>query len=264
MKLAIVMPAYNESACIERVVDAWLGVFEKIPGALFVVNDGSRDNTGELLDRLAASRRNLRVIHQKNGGHGAAVMNGYRKALESGAEYIFQTDSDDQFDREDFWKLWALRETSPFILGIRLRRSDPVPRLVITRINRLLLLLCFGAWIRDANCPFRLMRAPFLEGVLGLFPSTVFAPNIFCAVVAKRSDAHFIEIGVTHRERKTGTVSILRWKLLRVCLRCAREIVSFRLRFTARTRELAALRALGEPREPLPESYQPSNKRPAA
>ncbi len=248
MKLAIVMPAYNESACIERVVVEWLAVLERVPGALFVINDGSRDNTGPILDSLAAKHPNLRVIHQKNAGHGAAVLNGYRTAIESGAEYIFQTDSDDQFDRGDFWNLWPLQEASPFILGYREERHDPFARLIITRINKLLLFLCFGVRMRDANVPFRLMRADFLKQILAIFPRDVFAPNIFCSVVARLTGARVIEIAVTHRERQTGTVSILRWKLLKVCLRCVREIVGFRMSLTARRKDL---RALGEKEKAL-------------
>jgi dolichol-phosphate mannosyltransferase len=248
MKLAIVMPAYNESACIERVVGEWLAVFEKVPGALFVINDGSRDNTGELLDRLAAKHANLRVIHQKNAGHGAAVLNGYRTAIASGAEFIFQTDSDDQFEREDFWNLWAMKDTSSFILGYREHRQDPLSRLIITRINKLLCFLCFGVRLRDFNVPFRLMRASFLDGILRVFPADVFAPNIFCSVTAKLSGARIVELSVRHRERKTGTVSILRWKLMKVCLRCVREIVAFRVSLAARRKDL---RALGEKQKAL-------------
>src|SRR5437868_4422665 len=101
-QLAIVMPAYNEEACIEGVVSAWLSVLDTVPGTLFVVNDGSRDGTGKVLDRLAESHASLRVIHQKNAGHGAAVLRGYAEAIALGPEWIFQTDSDDQFDPMDF------------------------------------------------------------------------------------------------------------------------------------------------------------------
>ena len=79
VQLAFVMPAYNEEACIEKVVSAWLGAMAKTGLAnevckLVVVNDGSKDRTGEILDRAAAKEPRLQVIHQKNGGHGAALL----------------------------------------------------------------------------------------------------------------------------------------------------------------------------------------------
>lgn len=241
--LAIVMPAYNEQGCIEQVVRSWLGVLERVPGTLIVVNDGSRDKTGEILDRLASSHASLRVVHQKNAGHGAAVMRGYREAITLGASYVFQTDSDDQFDREDFWKLWDLRETSPFVLGNRSQRHDPLVRIIISRLNAVLLLLFFGTVVRDANCPFRLFRGSLLKAMMDILPPTVFAPNIFLAVIARRGGIPLLELPVTHRERKTGTVSILRLKLLKVCLRCVEELFAFRRTLSAKARELEGLPA---------------------
>src|SRR3569623_1942649 len=96
MKLAIVMPAYNEAGCIETVVRDWKQVATKAEGVLIVVNDGSRDDSGKILDRLAAELPALKITHQPNGGHGSAVLNGYRQALDADAEYVFQTDSDNQ------------------------------------------------------------------------------------------------------------------------------------------------------------------------
>ena len=228
LQLAIVMPAYNEAGCIEQVATQWLQVAENHYGVLIVVNDGSKDETGPILDRLAARSSGLRVIHQKNAGHGAAVRHGYEKALETGAEFIFQTDSDDQFSPQDFGKLWEMRNESPFQLGVRAERHDPLVRIIISRINAMLLLVLYGTEIRDANVPFRLIRSAFLKVLLPWIPTNAFAPNIFLSVLAKRAGAEIIETPVTHRERETGTVSILRWKLLKVCLRCVRELWDFR------------------------------------
>lgn len=229
---ALVMPAYNEQECIEGVVKSWrqqLAETVKGPFRLVVVNDGSRDQTGAILDRLAQEIPELVPVHQPNGGHGAALYTGYNKALELGAAYIFQTDSDDQFKATDFALLWAQRETSPFLLGNRRRRFDPLHRLVITRIMRFFLFLIFGAWLVDANIPFRLIRADYLRRLLGRLPKGLFAPNIFLTVLAARDGRKLGHIPVTHIERATGKVSIVRWKLIKVCLRSARELFLFRL-----------------------------------
>jgi dolichol-phosphate mannosyltransferase len=170
----------------------------------------------------------LHVVYQANAGHGEAVMNGYRNALALGATYVFQTDSDDQFDREDFWKLWALRDKSSFIMGVRSERHDPLLRIVISRINATLIALLFFTRIRDANVPFRLMSASFLEHAFRMMPRGVFAPNIFLAVIAKRAGVGVEEVPVLHRERQFGEVSIRRWKLFKVCLRSVRELIAFR------------------------------------
>ncbi len=226
-QFVIVMPAYNEAACIAKVVNAWAEVANRHFGLLLVVNDGSRDSTGDVLNQLVRETSALRVVHQDNAGHGNAVRNGYEHALKLNPQYVFQTDSDDQFNPNDFEKLWEARHESPFILGYREVRHDPLVRIVISRLNAVLLLVLFGAEIRDANVPFRLIEAKFLGALLALVPRGVFIPNIFLAVLAAKSRAVLLEIPVEHRERKTGVVTLNR-RLIEVCKRCFGEIRKFR------------------------------------
>jgi Glycosyltransferases involved in cell wall biogenesis len=224
------MPAYNEEGCIVPVVSAWRDEFARVFGPdfrLVVVNDGSRDRTGQLLDQLATTESRLVVIHQKNSGHGGALLRAYREALSLNPEYIFHVDSDDQFKPADFLRLWSRRAESPCLLGNRSVRHDALHRLVITRILRLVLLALYGRYLPDSNIPFRLLRSDFLAHALAIIPPDTFAPNIFLAVLGARIDADLLHLPVSHEDRKTGTVSIVRWKLIRVCFRCVGELWRF-------------------------------------
>lgn len=232
--LSIVMPAYNEEDCIEKVVGNWTDFLKnKFPHdstTLIVINDGSRDRTGELLDGMAKTNSRLTVINQKNGGHGNAVVNGYRKAVELQSAYVFQTDSDDQFVTEDFEKLWAKRNESRFILGYREVRHDASVRLFITKVLRGTISAVYGTYILDSNIPFRLIEGNFLRQLLQQLPDPEpFAPNIFLAVMAKKSGEKLYDIPITHKDRETGTVSIVKWNLWKVCVRSFRELLQFRL-----------------------------------
>lgn len=242
--LSIVMPAYNEEACIADVVAMWTSLltdqFPTETTRLIVVNDGSRDRTGAILDAIKPDYPNLIVVHQPNGGHGNAVVNAYRQAVAINSEYVFQTDSDDQFVTSDFQKVWAKRFESPFVLGCREVRYDAPARLVITRILRLSIFLIYGTYIKDSNIPFRLIRGSFLKRLLAQLPQpTPFAPNIFLAVMARKAGNELFNIPITHKERQTGTVSILKWKLLKVCFQSFKELAQFRLELG---RKVAALR----------------------
>ena len=107
--LYIIAPAYNEEDNIEDFVNAWYPVLEAHGNAdsrLVVVNDGSTDKTYEKLCRLTAGRNKLIPLDKPNGGHGSALMHGYRYALENGADLIFQTDSDGQTYTSDFETFW--------------------------------------------------------------------------------------------------------------------------------------------------------------
>lgn len=241
--LSIVMPAYNEEEVIETVVKQWTDLLTRQFPAdntrLIVVNDGSRDKTGAILDQIKNRYPKLMVVHQPNGGHGNAVVNGYRQAVALDSEYVFQTDSDDQFIADDFGKLWDKRDESPFILGYREERYDAPARLLITKILRLSIAFIYGTYIMDSNIPFRLIRGSFLRKLLAQLPNpTPFAPNIFLAVMAKKAGFNTFDIPITHKERLTGTVSILKWTLLKVCIQSFKELAQFRFELGSKVKAL--------------------------
>lgn len=240
-ELAIVMPAYNEEGCIEAVAQKWLAAFAELGvqnGNLVVVNDGSKDSTGKILDAVAAKNKNLIVVHQVNGGHGKALMTAYNKGLELNPEWIFHVDSDDQFDPKDLKVLWSKRQQSNFITGYRKVRHDALHRLVITKILVTLNFLFFRKFLKDANIPFRLIKADYLRKLLALLPSEVFAPNIFLVALAARDGQDLMEIPISHSDRATGKVSIVKWRLIKACLRSARELFSFSLSVSSKIRTL--------------------------
>ena len=122
--LSVVMPAYNEEGAIEDAVrDVWEHVFPLVPDAeLIVVDDGSRDRTGEILDRLAATEPRLRVIHKANGGHGPAIRTGLDAAS---GEFVFLIDSDRQIPLIAFPPLWEAARTRDGAFGVSKKRNDP-------------------------------------------------------------------------------------------------------------------------------------------
>jgi dolichol-phosphate mannosyltransferase len=94
--LAIVVPMYNEILGCERCVKELLAAVPRLPmrTALVVVDDGSKDGTGELLDGLRASLGAFTVVHKPNGGYGSALVAGARAALGEGYDYVLFMDSD--------------------------------------------------------------------------------------------------------------------------------------------------------------------------
>ena len=106
-----VMPAYNEAANIEETIQQWYPVVEKCnemcgDSRLVIANDGSKDDTFVIMQRLAAQYPLLIPIDKPNSGHGATVLLLYRYAIEHGASYIFQTDSDGQTSPDEFWQMY--------------------------------------------------------------------------------------------------------------------------------------------------------------
>ena len=227
-RLIVVMPAYNEAACIEEVCREWLSVLDSLPESrLLVINDGSTDRTGEILAELARIQPALGVVHQANAGHGAAVLHGYRKALELGGAWVLQVDSDGQLDPRDLSRLWACTGEARFLLGCRMARCDPWLRRALSAALRLLIRILFGVRLRDPNVPFRLMEARYLAELLARLPEGVFAPNVLLAILAARRGADFREVPVSHRPRRAGPGSLRGLKFVRVLPRCLRELLAF-------------------------------------
>lgn len=233
LNLVVVIPAYNEEGCIENVIETWtkgiLNILKNDQFKILVINDGSKDKTALILDKIADHNKHLMAKHQLNGGHGNAVVNGYKLAVELNPDFVFQTDSDDQFIPEDFKYFWELRDQSNFILGYRQIRHDDSFRLLITGVLKYSLLFIFGTYINDANIPFRLIKTSFLKKFLSVLPSPIpFAPNVFLSILGKKAKEKLFNIPVIHKERETGEVSIKHLKLLSVCVQSFKELISFR------------------------------------
>lgn len=229
-ELIVVMPAYNEEECIHEVVTSWLHQMDDlmISYQIIVINDGSKDSTGNILDEIKEKKSNLTVIHSENKGHGQALLRGFEEALKLKSQWIFHVDSDNQFYPQDFGKIWDKRDY-PFIVGIRENRQDAKHRLVITTIMRSLIFLLTSFEIRDPNSPYRLIKSDWLNSLLKEIPKTVFAPNVFLSVLTCFRGNPPLSIPVRHLQRETGTVSIVRWKLLKVCFITAFDLVVFSL-----------------------------------
>ena len=218
-KLYIVMPAYNEEDNIKDVVDQWYPVVEKIGPEcrLVVVNDGSKDNTYGMLCELAKTRPQLDPVTKPNGGHGATVIYAYKYAIEHGADYIFQTDSDGQTLPEEFWPLWEEREQCGLLIGQRAGRKDGFSRVVVTRVLRLVIWLTFGAWVKDANTPFRLMKASQLrDDVLRYVPDDFNLSNVIITVVYTKHKLGVKYYPITFRPRQGGVNSINLKKIFKI------------------------------------------------
>ena len=228
--LSIVMPAYNEADHIESCVLEWHeGVVSRLPGAeMIVVNDCSRDDTGERLRSLAARLPALRVFTTPaNGGHGPALRLGLEHAT---GEFVFHTDSDRQHTPDDFWALWERHAAADFVFGVRDHRADGAFRAAVSSMMRVVNALLWGHWIEDANCPYKLMRRSALEQLLPLVPRSSFIPMVMVSVLARRAGFRVSEVHVRHFPRVAGQQSlkgVLKWG--RISRRCVTELVTLRV-----------------------------------
>lgn len=227
-RCSVVMPAYNEEAAISQAIaDIGAHVLALLPDAeIVVVDDGSMDKTGGILDALATEEPRLRVLHKPNGGHGSAVIAGADIAR---GDWLFFIDSDRQIPLESFAALWrAVEQGAGAAFGVRRRRNDPRVRLWLTGLIRHLLWVLFDVRLYDANVPYKLVPRALWRDARALIPDVTLAPSLFLAVFLARRGVRIAEVEVAHRERQTGEGSIKSWKLFRFCFRAFLQLFQFR------------------------------------
>jgi dolichol-phosphate mannosyltransferase len=168
--IAAVIPAFNVAKEIGSVLRALPALFTTI----VVVNDGSADETGALIDHYAElDSRVVAIHHERNGGVGAAMISGYRKAMESGADIVVQVDGDGQMP---LWLVPALIEPllngeADYTKGNRFRdfatlRQMPLIRRIGNVALSFLAKAATGYWnLFDPSNGFTAVRADVLSQV---------------------------------------------------------------------------------------------------
>jgi len=217
-KLYIVIPAYNEEANVGAVIKDWYPIVEKIGNGsrLVIIDDGSKDSTYQIMKKYAETMEAFEPSTKPNGGHGATILYGYNYAINAGADYIFQTDSDGQTLPEEFWPFWEQRKSYDMVIGHRKGRQDGFSRVFVTKTLKFVLWLCFHVGVTDANTPFRLMKAETLKKNIKLIPENFNLSNVIISVIYAKKKLDVKYMPVTFRPRQGGVNSINMKKIFRI------------------------------------------------
>jgi glycosyltransferase involved in cell wall biosynthesis len=211
--LSIFFPAYNDSGTIASLVITALRTARMLTPdhEVIVVNDGSADGTAGILDELASTYPQVRVVHhEKNRGYGGALRSGFASATR---ELVFYTDGDAQYDPAEMELLWRrFGADVDLVNGYKISRSDPLHRIVIGRIYHHTVKLLFGLTVRDVDCDFRMMRRSIFETVHLEKNSGV----ICLEMMKKITDGGFriAEVPVHHYHRAYGKSQFFNFKRL--------------------------------------------------
>jgi dolichol-phosphate mannosyltransferase len=208
--LVICLPTYNERENLEPMVDR-LGEVLGGDGLVLVIDDSSPDGTGEIADRLAAARSWVQVLHRpRKEGLGPAYLDGFRRALELGADLIFEMDCDFSHDPADVPRLVAAAEDADVVLGSRYVRGGGTRnwgllRRLVSRGGSLYAQLLLGVPIRDLTGGFKCYRRAVLEAIdLDAIHSKGYAFQIETTYRALRAGFRVVEVPIVFVDREVG------------------------------------------------------------
>lgn len=232
--LSVVLPAHNEEANAEAVVQEVSGVVRQLgmDYEIILVNDGSSDRTGEIGRDLARRIPNFRLVeHHPNRGYGGALKAGFAAA---GKDLIAFFPADRQFVFSEVETLLKKIDEADIVSGYRAARQDNVARKLFAFGWNTLVRVLFGYLCRDIDCGFKLFRREILDRVRIVSDGAMIDTEFLAG--AKARGYRIAEVGVTHLPRVAGEAS---GADLKVIARAFRDLARFRLRLS---RELRAER----------------------
>jgi glycosyltransferase involved in cell wall biosynthesis len=234
-ELSYFFPAHDEAENIEALVAEAMAELPALAERfeIVVVDDGSRDATPALADRLAAEHPSVvrAVHHETNRGYGAALRTGFASAR---FPLVCLTDGDRQFRVVDLGRLLDRLEGPDHpdvVAGYRLRRADGAVRLAYAKVYRACLGLFFGLWLRDVDCACKLFRREVLDGIRLESGGAFLSAELLIKLRAR--GRRVVEVGVPHHPRLAGQASGAN---PRVVLRAVRDFWRLRLRLWFRPR----------------------------
>jgi glycosyltransferase involved in cell wall biosynthesis len=228
--LTVFYPCYNEEANVKNTTEAALKACQRLVDdfEIIIVNDGSKDRTGEIADALAAQYEPVRAVHNNpNLGYGGALQRGFREASK---EWIFYTDGDGQFDFDEIGKLLPMLDRFDVISAYRLDRKDPLIRKLNAWCWTTLVNLSFGMRIRDIDCAFKIFPRRLFEQIEMWSMGALIDTEILAK--ATRLGYRIGQVGVHHYPRTAGEQSGAN---IKVILRAFKELFKLRRRICEST-----------------------------
>jgi glycosyltransferase involved in cell wall biosynthesis len=203
--LSCSFPAFNEEGNIGALLDEALAELPTMTQAfeIIVVDDGSRDGTGDVVRTYADRHPNVRLVsHPQNLGYGHALRSGLQHAR---GDAVALVDGDRQFRIADLARLVEALPANDFVLGYRIKRADPWHRLVIAGVYHRILGVAFGLHVRDVDCGMKLYRRDVIDRI---FPHIVSRSAFISPELVIRARhagfTRFAEVGVGHHPRVAG------------------------------------------------------------
>jgi len=206
----VIVPTYNERENIARIIDAVLAQDERLE--ILVVDDGSPDGTGDIVDRIALANPRVHAKHRpKKMGLGTAYLAGFEWALEKGYDFIFEMDADFSHDPAHLPQFLEAIQDADLVLGSRYRNGKvtvvnwPIARLLLSYYANIYARAVTGLPLFDATGGFKCFRRKVLQAIdLKDVRSNGYSFQIEMSFRAWRKGFRIVEIPIVFVDRTEG------------------------------------------------------------
>lgn len=209
--LSVVVPAYNEGDSLESYLAELMGFCKKESFQLIIVNDGSRDNTSEILDTYAGEADFLQIIHHKvNKGYGGAIKSGIEAA---DTKYVITVDADGQHSLEDIVMLYReiIEKDAEMIVGSRKgQRSQNFYRKMGKSVIRGVAKLLMPIKIHDINSGMKIYNTELAKKYIKLCPDSMAYSDIIALIYI--SQKHLVLEKPIHIKPRTSGKSTISFR----------------------------------------------------
>ncbi len=221
--ISVVIPAFNESVTIESVAKEAQRELKDIAKdyELVLVDDGSRDGTGEIIDRLAKRDKHIRAVHHKeNRGFTGAIKTSFKSARK---DLVFLAPADGQFDFSELKKFVVAIPQYDVAIGYRIRNEEGLVRKLNSRVFHLLCRFLLGIKFKEISS-VSLWRRNVIQSikVKSHDRSAMFLPEVIHKALKKKYK--FVEVPINWRPRMGG---IPKGSGLRMILKTIKRMIQF-------------------------------------
>lgn len=222
--LTLCFPLYNEAANLPTLIESADKIGRTIAHnyEIILINDGSSDNSAQILQSYRQNSHIKIIHHKKNYGYGRAIRSGIQASTK---KWFFFSDADNQFDLQELKQFLPHIQNHQILTGYRQNRADPTFRKLYARLWITLIKTTLKIHLKDLNCAFKLFKSDHLKSLKLSSDGALINAEIFYKL--KPQQLSLIELPVTHRQRLHGEPT---GGNLKVVIKAFRELIQLKIK----------------------------------
>jgi glycosyltransferase involved in cell wall biosynthesis len=216
MKTSIIIPAHNEEKRIPNTLNNYYKFFKSKsePFEFIIVLNACKDNTKQVVEKIAKGKKEIIVLDFKEPGKGLAIKRGFLNALKRKNDLIGFVDADSSTSPEAFYDLIKNVGDNDGIIasrysnGAKVYPKQTLKRRIVSRIGNMLIRVLFLLNYKDTQCGAKLFKRKFITKIVNELNITGWAFDVHLLYLAKIEKAKIVELPTIWEDKEGSTLDI--------------------------------------------------------